>query len=148
MLAWLNAINSTNLRILVTLGVVIATAARYLVWGVPARMSGNIPVIDGWGYWLVFLGGMAGLDVAQYVGKRFSDSGYAAAKNTPAAPVTVTTPAPVSIDASAAPVRVIDRNVVTVGTLAAGSVLDVDTSRPVLGDAHTRRAADNEASDS
>lgn len=96
---WLETLPTTNARIVVTLSLTVATAVRYLVWGVPVRMSANVAVLDGWGYWLLFLAGMAGLDVAQYVGKRFSDTGYAAASNAgPAIP-----PAPPVVNVSSAP---------------------------------------------
>jgi hypothetical protein len=94
LLEYLGKLPTTQLRIAVTLLLTVFTAARYLIGGVPTVVAASGAVTtDGWGYWLLFLAGMSGLDVAQYVGKRFSDSGYAAAKNAapPPPPVTVTT---------------------------------------------------------
>lgn len=90
---------TTNGRIVFTLVVVGGTAIRYLGFGVPYRTTQTgLPVVDGWGYWLLFLGGMAGLDVGQYIGKRFSDTEYAAAKNAATTPtVTVEAPSQVTI---------------------------------------------------
>ena len=63
---------TTNMRILLTLGIVLGTAIKYWV------SSGWIPDIQ----WLVFLAGMAGLDVWQHYNKRvttFSPIEYAEA---------------------------------------------------------------------
>lgn len=86
-LKWLDTIPTTPLRIVVTVLLTIATAFRFLIWGVPAHIvkgaGPNIPdtaIIDGWGYWLLFLCVMAGIDVAQYIGRRVSDYTYAAVK--------------------------------------------------------------------
>ena len=51
---------TTNMRILMTLGIVLGTAIKY--WA----SSGWVPDIQ----WLVFLAGMAGLDVWQHYNKR------------------------------------------------------------------------------
>lgn len=69
---------TTNGRIVLTLVVVTGTAVRYLGWGVPQKQG---IVADGWTEWLVFLAALAGIDVGQYLGKRFSDTNYATAKN-------------------------------------------------------------------
>lgn len=56
---WLRTLPTTQIRVLVTLVVVLATATRYLS--------------DGWvpaDSWLVFLGAMSGLDIAQFAAKR------------------------------------------------------------------------------
>jgi hypothetical protein len=152
MLNWLNGINSTNTRILVTLFVTIATAARYLWIGIPG--SGGVSAFDSW---LMFVAVMAGIDASQYVGKRFSDSGYAAAKYTPPAPVNISTPSPVTVapGATSADVDVRSTN---------GGTSSVTNSAPnpapptapqtpprgvdLLGDAARLRAADDERSPS
>jgi hypothetical protein len=68
---WLSKFPTTNGRIVFTLVLVLVTAIRYLVFGVPMKIgANNIPIVDGWGYWLLFLAGMAGLDVAQFAAKR------------------------------------------------------------------------------
>lgn len=85
--SWLERVPTTNTRILITLAIVVATAVRYLWRGVPA--GGDA----GWNSWLIFLAVLAGIDVSQYIGKRFSDWTYAAAKNGPAPTVNVTAPA-------------------------------------------------------
>jgi hypothetical protein len=97
---------TTQGRVVFTLLCVLATTVRYLGFGVPYRLSSaNIPVVDGWGYWLMFLGAMSGLDVAAFASKRLTDTGYAAAKNQNAIPgVTVEAPAQVTVQQSAAPV--------------------------------------------
>lgn len=86
---WLATLPTTNTRILVTLAVFIATAGVYLWRGVPGGIGGAA----GWNSWLIFVAVMAGIDASQYIGKRFSDWTYAAAKNGPAPTVNVTAPA-------------------------------------------------------
>src|SRR3990172_7097200 len=63
----LNRINTTNVRVLVTLGLAIGTAGRYLThetWE---------PSLE----WLGFLATMAGLDVTQWYAKRRTHKKYA-----------------------------------------------------------------------
>jgi hypothetical protein len=145
MLNWLNGINSTNTRILVTLFVTIATAARYLWIGIPG--SGGVSAFDSW---LMFVAVMAGIDASQYVGKRFSDTGYAAAKYTPPAPVNISTPSPVTVAPGATSADVDVR-----GTGAASRMRRVPAPPSpaprgvdLLGDAARLRAADDERSPS
>mgnify|MGYP003295145553 CR=1 FL=1 len=57
---WLAMLPTTNARIAVTLTLVVATAVRYLGWGVPQGFE------QGWKWWLVFLAGMSGIDVFQF----------------------------------------------------------------------------------
>jgi hypothetical protein len=60
---WLADMPTTAVRITVTLGIVIATAVKYLIKGIPG---------DGWGEWLTFLVVMSGLDAAQFAAKRMT----------------------------------------------------------------------------
>jgi hypothetical protein len=69
---WLVDLPTTNTRIVVSLVCVLATAWRVL-WRDWA------PDVN----WLLFLGGMAGLDVLQYVGKRTTWKGDAAPDTPP-----------------------------------------------------------------
>jgi hypothetical protein len=59
---WVNKLPTTNLRILITLGCVVATAVVYLRNGAPKG--------DGWGEWLLFLATLCGIDVTQFNIKR------------------------------------------------------------------------------
>lgn len=111
MIRWLDALMvrlgqfpTTQGRVVFTLVCVLATTVRYLGWGVPYRLAANsIPVVDGWGYWLLFLGAMSGLDVTAFALKRFSDTGYAAAKSANAPPaVNVEAPSQVTVTNSPA----------------------------------------------
>jgi hypothetical protein len=72
---WLAEMPSTNARIAVTLLVVVATAATYLMTGRGAD-----------GEWLAFLAVMSGIDAAQYVGKRTTYLPTPPAPSTPAPP--------------------------------------------------------------
>jgi hypothetical protein len=58
---WLADLPSTNARIVVSLLLIVATAVRFLVWG---------PSSAEWTSWLVFLGTLAGIDTAYFIGKR------------------------------------------------------------------------------
>lgn len=75
---WINNINTTNLRICVSL--ILATLYVFVVIGgvlMGKPLQANVEVLDSLE---LFLGAMLGIDAAQFIGKRFSDSGYAAAK--------------------------------------------------------------------
>lgn len=56
----LNSFSTTNLRVYVTLFMVIATGFNLFFTG---KVDAN---------WLIFLGAMAGIDTAQFTAKRFS----------------------------------------------------------------------------
>ena len=60
-IARFNTISSTNLRICVTLLVVFGTALHYWI-------TAYVPDSE----WLIFLGAMAGIDVAHFTAKRAS----------------------------------------------------------------------------
>lgn len=60
---WLAELPTTQLRILVTLSIVVATAVRYLAIPDPPTELGA---------WLGFLAGLAGIDTATVIGKRFT----------------------------------------------------------------------------
>jgi hypothetical protein len=131
---WLDELPTTNVRIGVTLILTVATAVRYLGWGVPVRMTANIAVLDGWGYWLVFLAAMAGLDVAQYLGKRFSDTSYAAAKSAGPSPVTVSgADTTVTAIADAAPIAATSPSALVVRgpIVAANTITPTEVARGV-----------------
>lgn len=106
LIGWLGRFPTTQGRVVFTLVCVLATTVRYLGWGVPTRISaGNVSVVDGWGYWLLFMAGMSGLDVTAFAMKRLTDTGYAAAKSANTIPnVTVEAPARVTVQQSAAPI--------------------------------------------
>lgn len=92
---------STNLRIAVTLSLIIGTAVRYLVWGIPGKPDGN-----GWEAWLIFLGSLAGIDVGQFVGKRLSAKPEMFAAGLSRESVDPAPPAPGVATAPVAPVTV------------------------------------------
>lgn len=72
----------TNLRQVVTLGMVIGTGVVYLALSVKYAM---VPDTKEWspGYdWLGFLALMSGLDATQFFAKRKTDATYVAAKRT------------------------------------------------------------------
>jgi hypothetical protein len=97
--AWVNDVNTTSLRIAVS--VALAAIAIILVLiGILFRnwlpTEQQLTVLKGVA---LFLAVMMGLDVAQFIGKRFSDAGYAAAKNP--SPVNVEAPSTVSVSAAA-----------------------------------------------
>ncbi len=81
MKAWVNDLNTTNFRIVVSILLAVfvtmlLTIGVILVHWEPSAMQ--LKVLIG------IAGGiltMQGFDVLQFVGKRFSDAGYAAAKN-------------------------------------------------------------------
>jgi hypothetical protein len=69
---WLGQVPTTNLRVIVSLVLAVATGVRVLiVWTAPP-----------W-EWLAFLGAMMSLDVAQFGTKRLTDSDYVKAKQVP-----------------------------------------------------------------
>ena len=84
---------TTNVRIALTLLLVLLTGTRYLLIGEPAG--------DGWESWLTFLAAMAGIDVLQFASKRATvkPDMFAAGLNresirpSPAAPGAATVPA-------------------------------------------------------
>jgi hypothetical protein len=94
MKAWLNDVNTTSLRIVVSI-VLAATAILMILVAIllggwePSAMQ--LKVLTGIAAGVLT---MMGFDVLQFVGKRFSDATYAAAKN-PSQPVSVETPLPV-----------------------------------------------------
>lgn len=124
MKAWVNDLNTTNFRIVVSialasfLSVILTLGVTLLHWE-PTAMQ--LKVLLGLGGGILT---MMGFDVLQFVGKRFSDAGYQAAKNSalppPAQPV-----AQQNGDTASAP-----------SSLAA---------RPVLTRADLQRAADVQA---
>lgn len=83
MMDWLNALNTTNFRILVSVvfaavwGTMILIAVMFFGWN-PTDMQ--LKVLLGL---MAGLLTMMGFDVIQFASKRFSDSGYAKAKNPP-----------------------------------------------------------------
>ena len=85
---WLAELPTTQLRICVTLLVVAATAVRYLfLANPPAEM----------GAWLTFVAGLASIDTATVVGKRWTSDpdviAAEAAAQQPATPAVVAAPA-------------------------------------------------------
>ena len=91
MKAWVNDLNTTNFRIVVSiilasfLSLILTLGVTLLHWE-PTAMQ--LKVLLGLGGGILT---MMGFDVLQFVGKRFSDAGYQAAKNSslppPAQPV-------------------------------------------------------------
>lgn len=71
--AWLASMPSTNTRIAVTLALYLATAVRYLGWGVPNGLQGDARV-NAWDSWLLLIAAMAGIDAAQFWAKRATQS--------------------------------------------------------------------------
>lgn len=87
---WINNVNTTNLRIVISLVLAVIYVAVILVGAVLGKQL-PIEALNTAG---LFIFGMMGVDAAQFIGKRFSDTGYAAAKAQPnvnvnAAPSTV-----------------------------------------------------------
>lgn len=84
---------TTNGRIVTSLVMAVATGAVYLGSVVVSIVRGDIDpatagvqLLPAWTpdvEWLGFLVLWAGLDVAQFAGKRFSDAGYVASKQRP-----------------------------------------------------------------
>lgn len=98
--AWVNDVNTTSLRIVVSVFlaavsiVMVLAAVLWKNWLPTAEQTRVLIGVAG-----VVLT-MMGFDVLQFIGKRFSDATYAAAKN-PSQPVSVDTPAvPVAASAS------------------------------------------------
>lgn len=90
--AWVNDVNSTSLRIIVSIGLavfmIVALTIAMLFFGwepSPAQKWVLLGIAGG-------ILTMMGFDVIQFIGKRFSDATLAAAKN-PTQPVNVDTPA-------------------------------------------------------
>lgn len=73
---WVDDVNTTNLRILVS----IVLAILYVLVVLGGTMLGKFTETSAINTVAMFLLAMMGLDVAQFIGKRFSDTGYAAAK--------------------------------------------------------------------
>lgn len=96
---WINEVNTTSFRIIVSVGlagftvIVCLIGVTFINW---LPTDPQITVLKGIGAGLLL---MMGLDVAQFIGKRFSDAGYAAAKSTPA--VAVGGPSTVQVDSAA-----------------------------------------------
>lgn len=97
-----NSISTTNARILVSIGLAAFGVIAVLI-GILFRnwlpTSEQITVLKGVG---LFLCVMMGIDLAQFTSKRFSDSGYAAAKN-PSSPSPVTVEAPSTVSVTTPP---------------------------------------------
>lgn len=91
--AWVNDVNTTSLRILVSIGlavfliIALTVAMLFFAWEPSAAQKWVLIGIAGGTLT------MMGFDVIQFIGKRFSDATLAAAKN-PSQPVSVETPAP------------------------------------------------------
>jgi hypothetical protein len=103
---WINAINTTSLRIVASLALallcvpMVLLAMLWFAWGPTADQLKVLIGLAG------FVLTMMGFDVLQFVGKRFSDAEYVTAKKGPS-PVTVEAPSTVSVTAlpSEAPAR-------------------------------------------
>lgn len=94
----INAINTTNVRTLASVCLAVFGVIAVLIgilWRNWLPTEQQITVLKGLG---LFLGVMMGIDLAQFTSKRFSDSGYAAAKNP--SPVNVGGPSTVSVTAT------------------------------------------------
>jgi hypothetical protein len=98
--AWVNDVNTTSLRIVVSVGlaaiavVIVLIGVTMMRWEpTPAQQRVLIGVAG------VILT-MMGFDVLQFVGKRFSDAEYQRAKQGPS-PVNVEAPSTVSVSAAA-----------------------------------------------
>jgi hypothetical protein len=89
--SWINEINTTSLRtvtsVFVAAIILILLAAGVLFFGFEPT-SKQMTLLYAMGG---LLAAMMSLDVAQFIGKRFSDATYAAAKN-PTKPVSVDAP--------------------------------------------------------
>jgi hypothetical protein len=101
--AWVNSVNTTSYRIVVSVNlaalsiVLIVVGILFRGWTPNAEQQRVLVGVAG-----VVLT-MMGFDVLQFIGKRFSDATYAAAKN-PSQPVSVDTPAaPAAEGVGAAP---------------------------------------------
>jgi hypothetical protein len=96
--AWINSINTTSFRIVVS----VVVAAVLLTLLTAAVVFVGFKPDDGQMRLLYAMGGLLGammsLDVLQFVGKRFSDAEYVSAKKGPS-PVTVEAPSTVSVTA-------------------------------------------------
>jgi hypothetical protein len=88
---WIGKLPTTNARIAITLLLAVATGIRYEA----SNLAFFSYVVAPWSpslEWLGFLIAMAGLDVAQFTSKRFTEVSYVNAKTgtptDPAAPAT------------------------------------------------------------
>lgn len=93
----INTVNSTSLRIVWSLHIATAYALMVLAGVMLGRITdGNDSVVSGLG-WIIT--SWLAVDMVSFAAKRFSDAGYAAAKNvnTPS-PVTVEAPATVNVE--------------------------------------------------
>lgn len=96
--AWVNDVNTTSLRIVVSIGV----AAVLLILLTVGVLFFHFEPTGKQMQLLYAMGGllalMMALDVSQFIGKRFSDAGYASAKNP--SPVNVEAPSTVKVEAA------------------------------------------------
>lgn len=87
---WINTVNTTNLRIVVSLILAVIYVLVILLGVISGHLTDGNSALDTAG---LFIFGMMGVDAVQFTAKRFSDSGLAAAKRQPvvsvAAPATV-----------------------------------------------------------
>lgn len=96
---WINEVNTTNLRIIVSL----VLAVIYVLVILAGAVLGKQMPMEALNTAGLFIFGMMGVDAAQFIGKRFSDYNYAAAKN--AQPqVSVAAPSTVAVSPVAPPV--------------------------------------------
>jgi hypothetical protein len=98
--AWVNDVNTTSLRIVSSLAIAVVAVPMVLLamlWFRWEPTALQLKVLIGLAGFVLT---MMGFDVLQFVGKRFSDATYAAAKN-PSQPVTVETPPPAATDGPA-----------------------------------------------
>lgn len=94
-MAWIEKLNTTNFRIVVSIGLSVMFVTTCMVCAIVGRpLQGEIINTVA-----MFLLGMMGIDAASFIGKRFSDIGYAAAKaQAPSSPtVAVTAPSTVTV---------------------------------------------------
>jgi CelD/BcsL family acetyltransferase involved in cellulose biosynthesis len=94
---WINEVNTTNLRIIVSL----VLAVIYVIVILAGAVLGKTMPMEALNTAGLFIFGMMGVDAAQFIGKRFSDYNYAAAKNAPQ--VNVAAPSTVAVAPSPAP---------------------------------------------
>lgn len=83
---WTADLNTTNFRIVVSvittsvIALMLFTAVLFFAWEPTDKQMTVLYAVGG------LLALMQGLDVAQFIGKRFSDSGYRAAANAASSP--------------------------------------------------------------
>lgn len=88
----LDHLPTTRIRVLVTIGLITATGATYLMHACDARVATTLACGPGWEpslNWLIFLSALAGVDVTQYFAKSFT-----AVQQAKVQAVTQTTPTP------------------------------------------------------